>query len=276
MKTRLLPAKPVAHQVPGGSRALPLTLVFFAFALGEPARSQEPMPPAQSIPDAARVAREQKANSATPAKVLTNDELPARSSSPTEASASPEPSTSTPAQPAASTSQAGDCSNPLDDRVKALLQEAQDELDHIHRDLAYDPKVISDGDVDMTNFKPGSSGVAFGSPPLMETQPQAPERVSAVFLEDRIALLKKAARAACESSEDSRIQQKLDSAEKQLEWLQREFDLDRNAYYSKSNYADDTAGRAKLDDEQQQIQALQAEIDSLKQQLPPQNNPSAE
>ncbi|HYL62634.1 MAG TPA: hypothetical protein VE077_08425 [Candidatus Methylomirabilis sp.] len=60
---------------------------------------------------------------------------------------------------------------------------------------------------------------------------------------------------------------KLDEAEQQLNLLQRQFDLDQNAYYSKTNYAADTAGKAKIDAELQQVQNLQSEIERLKDEL---------
>jgi predicted nucleic acid-binding Zn-ribbon protein len=127
--------------------------------------------------------------------------------------------------------------------------------------------VISGGNVDMTNFKPGNSGVALGSPPLSQTQPQSPARIQEVELNEKIASLQRAMKIACDSPEDAGIQRQIDEAERQLKMLQREFALDRNAYYSKPNYADDTEGKAKLDAEQQQLDAAQSEIDRLTQKL---------
>ena len=49
--------------------------------------------------------------------------------------------------------------------------------------------------------------------------------------------------------------------------MQRQFDLNQNAYYSKTNYAADTAGKAKIDAELQQIQYLQSVIDRLNGEL---------
>jgi len=43
--------------------------------------------------------------------------------------------------------------------------------------------------------------------------------------------------------------------------------LDRAAYYSKPNYAGDSAGKDKLDAEQEQIESLQSEIERLKDEL---------
>ena len=237
-------------------------------ALSASARSQEPAESAQSVVDAARNAREQASNSTVRPKVITNDDLGVLSSSPSASANPPKPSSEPPSEhPTTERTPAG-CHNPEeDDRLKQDLQATQEELDQIRRELSYDPKVISDGDVDMKNFKSGSSGLAFGSPPLLQTQPQAPARVTEVMLEQKIAAMKDASRIACDSPEDAEIQRKLDSANQQLKLLQSEFALDQAAYYSKPDYASDSAGQAKLDAEQQQIESLQSEIERLKDEL---------
>ena len=231
-------------------------------ALSASARSQEPQQPAESIVNAARNARKQASNSTARTKIITNDDLGVESP---VSSASKPPSPSRIQDP---TPQPAGCHDPdEDERLKQELQAAEDELDQIRRELSYDPKVISDGVVDMKNFKSGSSGLAFGSPPLSQSQPQAPARVTEVMLEQKITALKEATRIACDSPEDAAIQRKLDAAEQQLKLLQSEFALDQAAYYSKPNYADDTTGKAKLDAEQEQIQSLQSEIERLKDEL---------
>jgi hypothetical protein len=243
-----------------------LALVSLGLLIAAPARSQEQPTPAQTVTDAARNAREQ-ASSSKNAKVFTNDDLstpPTPTGAP--AAASPEASPKqAEAQPAESTPS---CDNAKDERIKAELQAAQDELDQTRNQLNQDPKVISDNDVDMSNFKSGSSGVAFGSPPLLQSQPQSPERINEVMLEQKVASLKQASQIACDTPKDAAIQRNIDSSETQLKYLKRQFDLDQSAYYSKPDYAGDTAGKAKLDDEQQQIQSLQDEIDRLKSELP--------
>jgi hypothetical protein len=256
------------------SRKLPLSLTgrllalassSLALLIAAPARSQQPPTPAQSVTDAARNAREQ-ASASKNAKVFTNDDLSAPSAPTGAPAASPEASPKqAEAQPAESTPS---CDNAKDERIKAELQAAQDELDQTRNQLNQDPKVISDNDVDMSNFKPGSSGVAFGSPPLLQSQPQSPERINEVMLEQKVASLKQASQIACDTPKNAAIQRTIDSTETQLKYLKRQFDLDQSAYYSKPGYAGDTAGKAKLDDEQQQIQSLQDEIDRLKSELP--------
>jgi hypothetical protein len=236
------------------------------FLLGAPARPQEPTSPAQSVTDAARSSRQQASNSSKNAKVFTNDDLSAPPAS-AAAPGTPAESSSTQAEARSAESTPG-CDNAQDERIKAELQAAQDELDQTRNQLNKDPRVISDNDVDMSNFKPGSSGVAFGSPPLLESQPQSPERINEVELEETVAHLKKASQIACDSPKDAKIQTNIDSAETQLKYLKRQFDLDQSAYYSKPDYAGDSSGKAKLDDEQQQIQSLQDEIDRMKSELP--------
>jgi len=204
-------------------------------------------------------------NSTKNQKILTNDDLIMQSSSPNDSSVAPESPPRKPAEVAKP--QTGDCDNPEGERIQADLDAAQEELERLRHELSYDPKVISDGDVDMKNFKPGYSGLAFGSPPLLQTQPQAPARVDEVLLEEKIASLKNALRIACDSPEDAGIQRKLDPLQQQLKLLQRQFLLDQAAFYSKPNYSEDAAGKAGLDAEEQQIQSLQSEIERLKDEL---------
>src|SRR5215468_12192462 len=242
-----------------GTASLTLTL-------SPSARSQEPQQPAESIVNAARNARKQASNSTARTKIVTNDDLSVESPM-SSASTNPAKPPS-PSRIQAATPQPARCHNPDEnERLKQELQAAEDELDQIRRELSYDPKVISDGDVDMRNFKSGSSGLAFDSPPLLQTQPQAPARVTEVMLEQKLAAMKDASRIACDSPEDAETQRKLDSADQQLKLLQSEFALDQAAYYSKPNYSGDSAGKAKLDAEQQQIESLQFEIERLKDEL---------
>jgi hypothetical protein len=222
--------------------------------------------PAESIVDAARNARAQASNSTARTKIITNDDLGVGSPMSSASTNPAEPPS--PSRIQAPTPQPSGCHNPDEgERLKQELQAAEDELDQIRRELSYDPKVISDGDVDMKNFISGSSGLAFGSPPLSQAQPQAPARLAQVMLEQKITALKEAIRIACDSPEDAEIQRKLGAAEQQLKLLQSEFALDQAAYYAKPNYADDTTGKAKLNAEQEQIQSLQSEIERLKDEL---------
>jgi hypothetical protein len=265
MKPRILPAELVGWQTLEASWGLSLTIAFLALALGAPARSQEPPHRAESIAEAARNVRDHKSNSTNRPKIITNDDLGVQYSVPS-ASASPLESSSMNGAEVPKPRTAG-CDNPDGERLKTDLLVAQGEQDQIRRELSYQPIVISDGDVDLKNLKPGYSGLNVGGPPLLQTQPQAPARVTAVILEEKIASLKKALRIACDSPEDAGIQKKLDLAEQELHLLQGEFALDQDTYYSRPNYAERTAGKAKLDAEKQQIQSLESEIQRLRDEL---------
>jgi len=259
-------SKLLRGQTHGAPRAWSLTTItFLGLALGAPARSQEPPHPAESVAEAARNVREHQSNLMKHPKIVTNDDLDTR-----------HPVTSTSASPAESSSTsvaevpkpaAAECDNPDADRLKADLLAAQAEQDQVHREVSYNPLTISGGDVDMKNFKPGSSGVDFGRPPLLETKPPAPARIEEVSLDEKISSLTRALRIACDSPKDAGVQTELDDAEQELKVMQREFDLDQNAYYSKTNYAADTAGKAKIDAEAQQVQYLQSEVERLKGKL---------
>jgi hypothetical protein len=250
----------------GVSWAWSLTgITFLTLAFGAPARSQEPPHPAESVAKAARNAREQQSNSTKHPKIVTNDDLgtqypvPGTSASPPESSSTN--GTEVPKPPAA------DCDNPDAERLKTDLLAVQAEQDQVRRELSYQPQVISGPNLDLRNFKSGHSGLDVGGPPLLEAKPPIPARMTEVNLEEKIASLKRALRIACDSPEDAGIQMKLDKAEQELKLLQREFNLDQNAYYSKTNYAADTAGKAKLDAEAQQVQNLQSEVERLKGEL---------
>ena len=242
-----------------------LGITLLALASGAPVRSQGPPHPAESIAEAARNVREHQSNSTKHPKIITNDDLapqypvPGTSASPAEFSSAsvaevPKPPTA-------------ECDNPDADRLKADLLAAQARQDQVRREVSYNPLAISGGDVDMKNFKPGSSGVAVGGPPLLETKPPAPARIEEVSLDEKIASLTRTLRIACDSPKDAGIQTELDGVEQELKVMQREFDLDQNAYYSKTNYAADTTGKAKIDAELQQIQYLQSEVERLKGEL---------
>jgi hypothetical protein len=63
------------------------------------------------------------------------------------------------------------------------------------------------------------------------------------------------------------VKQQLKDALGDLDLLQRENRLDQDEYYSKPNFASDTAGKQKLDDEQQQISNKRQEVERLKAKL---------
>ena len=262
MKPWFLPSGPSTGQLCWVS-ALSLGILLFASARPVCARFQEPLErSAQSIAEAARNAREQKSNVTKHPKVITNDDIVSQSLS-TEVSRTPAANETEAAAP-----QTPVCSNPAEaERLKLELQSAQDERARIGSELSYEPTVISGGNLDMRNFMPGSSGVNVGSAPLIQTQPQAPARVQAVAVSDNIESLAQALQIACAPPEEAAILTKLTLLERQLSWLQREFALNQDSYYTQTNFARDTSGQFKLDGYQQQIESLQSEIRRLKDAL---------
>jgi hypothetical protein len=245
--------------------AISAIVTLLVLALAPPARSQEPSYPMESIVQAAREARERKANSTKHPKIITNADLSERHSAPTDPSLDlrfPETYGDDESNPPAN-----GCDNPEAARLAMELQALEQDLDQLHRELSYQPEVISNGDLDLEYFKPGGSGLYVGSPPLLEVEPPVPARVAEAQLEERIASLQKALRIACEPPEAARMQSELDQAEQELDLLQRQLDLDQDSYYSNADYAEDREGASWLDYEQQQIDYLQSQIERLRQNL---------
>ena len=243
--------------------------VLLAFALVPCARGQE------SIADAARNARTRKTSTVDHARIITNADLAAlnpgappsvfplqtnaaENSSPVDASAAV-PST---------------CDNPQAEGLRAELQAAQQELDQLRRDLQYSSPVVSGNNLDPQYFRPGNSGFNVGAPPLLDSQPPAPARVTEVELQERIGSLNKALRIACAPPEGAKVQADIDQAEDELNLLQRQFALDQEDYYS-TPVTERLGSNSQLEAEQQQIQDLQAQVDALKAELaallPPQS-----
>lgn len=245
--------------------AIALT-VFFALVFAAPVRSQEP---SQSVVEAARNAREHKANSAKHSKIITNADLGEERSAAIDSALEP-PSTNGAAAPNPSPTE---CDSPESSSLKIELQAAQQELDQVRSELSSQPTVVSGNNLDLQSFKPGGSGLNVGAPPLLDAVPTNPTLVRRAELEEKIESLKNALRLACDPPEAASVQSKLDQTEQQLKLLQRDFALHQDAYYSNPDYARDTGGKARLDAEQQQIQSLQSEVDRLKNELAALNPP---
>jgi hypothetical protein len=236
-----------------------LALTFLALILPSLARSQG------SVADAARSAREQRSKSTKHPRIITNADLGALHPVPS-ASAFHLQSPSTNAYESPNPQSADVCGNPRAERLSMELQAAQQDLDQIRRDLQYNPPVVSENDLDLQYFQPGNAGLDVGAPPLLDSEPPAPERVAEVEVEEQIVYLRKALRVACEPPEAAGIQIEIYQAEDELNLLQRQFALDQDDYYSVP-ITERLGGNPQLDAEQQQIQDLQAEIDRLKAAL---------
>lgn len=242
-----------------------ILMFFFSAALAAPVESQDSTQQADSVVDAARKARERKANSTRHPKLITNADLgledPAPNDLPSLVSWSSDPAG------AAAPPTAGSCDHTEAQRLKRELQAAEHELANLHHEITIRSPRDSNRDIDLQYFRPGSTGLDVGSPPLLNSEPPAPARVAQVELEERIASLQKALRIACAPPEAAAILIKVDDLEQQLTLLLRKFALDQDTYYSKTDFAQDTAGSVQLDAEQRQIQILQARIELLKQEL---------
>jgi hypothetical protein len=237
---------------------LTITLPVPGFAA--PARPQEPPAQTQSIVQAARNARELKASSPKEPRIFTNDDFLVGDSTTELVS---------PLTPPVTGASSPGCNNSEAERLKSELQAPEQGLEDAHREIADVPsgKVISNGDVDLKNFKPADSGLTIGSRARLETNPPATVRVTGVQLDQRVASLEAALRIACEPPEVGEIQAKIDAAQKVLEDDQRKFALDQNTYYSKPGFAADRTGQASLDAEQRQMEEQQADIADMKRRV---------
>jgi hypothetical protein len=251
--------------------AVSAAAILLTFVFAAPLRSQESPPRTESVVEAARNARERKANSARHPKLITNADLGAQHPAPDASAFHLQSSSSNGAE--APDPRAASCDNPEAQRLNMELQAAEQDLAQLRGELSYQPPIISNHDLDLAYFQPGNSGLNVGSPPLLDSQPPAPARVAEVELEERIASLQKALRTVCEPPDAARIQIQIDNLGQQLDLLQRTSALDQDTHYSNPNFAEDTVGKAQIDAEQQQIQSLQSEIDQLRQQLAERNMP---
>jgi len=265
-----LPKIPNSYRSSQAASVLSTLVIFMASTFVAFANPQDS--PSESVADAARDARDRKAHSAKRVRLITNADLDV-----------PDPEPNTPAfhvqsslsdaaeEPALAIART--CDSPEARRLKRDLQADEQELARIRGELSHPQPVISDRDVDLQYFRPGNAGLNVGSPPLLNSEPLAPARVAQVEVEERIATLGRALRIVCAPPEAATTLIKIDSLEQQLHWSQRQFALDQNVYYSKTDFAKYVAEKAQLDAEQQQIQDLQAQIAQLKQALAAMNLP---
>jgi hypothetical protein len=124
------------------------------------------------------------------------------------------------------------------------------------------PKVITDDDLNRSRFQPGQEGLNVGAPPKLETEPPSTAAVANAEAADQST-----EKVAEDDAEMARLKLQLAQAQKDLDLAQRELALDQDAYFSKPDYASDTAGKAKLDNEKQQISDMQQEVEKLKTRL---------
>lgn len=254
----------LARKCISSASAICLSTTIAALSFAVRLRAQEPSVQTVSVVDAARSARERAFSSGKHSKIITNSDLGVQLPVPS-ASTFDLQLAATNADEVSNPLPAG-CDNPQAERLRAELQAAQQELGQLRRDLQNNSPVVSGKDLDLQYFKPGNSGFNVGAPPLLDTEPPAPARVTEVELAERIESLQKALRLGCEPPEAARIQSAIDDDERELDLFQRQFALDQEDYYSRP-VTERLGGNPQLDAEQQQIQELQAEIEDLKAQL---------
>lgn len=134
-------------------------------------------------------------------------------------------------------------------------------------------KVITDETLDV---KKGDVQSATAEQPRMPGTPPAPapgassttaNAPAAGAADAASSAATQAAKDGKEPKEVTELKEKIKQAESDLDLLNREYRLDQDAYFSKPDYANDTAGKQKLDDEKAQIGNKQQEVDRLKAKL---------
>ena len=124
---------------------------------------------------------------------------------------------------------------------------------------------LKSGGPDVTNV--GASAAATVNPPAAANGAPATGEQAAAKEGDQGATVQDDQGGKEEDPEIAKVKAQVAETEQQLDWLKRGFALDSEAYYSKTDYASDKAGKAKLDDEQQQIAQKQQELEQVKARL---------
>ena len=231
----------------------------------EPSSAQQSSPPPETVAEAARNSRDLQKKSAHPHKIITNEDLAPRHPAPppldrrfldsiSYAQALPATAPSCAASAAAT-------------RLKSDIQDAQSELNSLRRQAAVSQTVISGPDLDPQYFKPGGSGLALGSPALLEDRAPIAPRVDAVRLEEKMDRLQKLLRTVCEPPAAARLQLELDTAEQDLDLASRALALHQADFYGRPGFTSDAPGQQRIQAEQQSVQELQARVDRLKSEL---------
>ena len=133
------------------------------------------------------------------------------------------------------------------------------------KDAAKPAKVITDDTLDV---KKGDVQSAVAEEPKFAGTPEANAQPA------NAAASPASANAPAQAEKDEKLKKEVAAVKEQLkeaisdlDLLQRENRLDQDTYYSKPDFASDTAGKEKLDDEQQQISNKRQEIERLKAKL---------
>ncbi len=127
------------------------------------------------------------------------------------------------------------------------------------------PKVITDETLDVKKGDVQSATAEqLRIPGTPETQAQStPANAPSSAVQSE----KKASEDEKLAKELAALKEQIKQAQGDLELLQREQSLEQDNHYSKTDYAQDTAGKAKLDALKQQISDKQQELERLKARL---------
>lgn len=127
-------------------------------------------------------------------------------------------------------------------------------------------KVLTDDNFERKNSPTGQEGLDVGGSPTLETTPPSAKAVAAAEAADE-APQREANEAAELDAKTAKLKLEITEAENGLDFAQRQLALDQDSYFSKTDYARNTAGKAKLDAEKQGISDRQQKIAGLKSQL---------
>lgn len=128
-------------------------------------------------------------------------------------------------------------------------------------------KVITDDDIDSRRGKPGEDGL---STPAVQSGSGAPPNAPSAPEASDASKEKKPADASAEKTEDpevKRLKVELAQAQQDLDLAKRETALAQDSYYSKTDYARDTAGKAKVDALRQQVSDKEKSVQDIKDRL---------
>lgn len=163
--------------------------------------------------------------------------------------------------------QDGTCGDLAALELRRQIEEAKERLDLLRRVNDARGQVISDDDFDPQYFRPGQSGLNVGGPPRSDAQSQSPTRIQQRAVQDRLTLLQRQLLIVCEPADVADIRRRLDQAEDDLDFAQRKYALDREAYYQQAASPAGAEGNAWLDSERQQLSELDAQVDALREEL---------
>lgn len=127
-------------------------------------------------------------------------------------------------------------------------------------------KVITDETLDV---KKGDVQSAVAEQPRMPGTPEAPAQPAGTANGPAQGpnSASEADRARDALKERVALKEKIKAAQSDLDLLQREYQLDKDSFYSSTDYAKNTAGKDKLDALTQQISDKQQELEQLKAKL---------